>query len=460
MAPRTLISGTPPGLLATAIATALFAAWLPLPFASVTPLSVFLFRLLTAVLLVAAIAFVPLTPRRNSVAGPAAALVLLACLGLLQAHVGSARIVRHDHPESGTPAPVNEAGLISFPFWRPVSVSPWASREAAVNWGAAAGLLLLGGWLGRRRISRRLTGGALLASGAFQVLYGVPRWRGESNEIWGLAVAGSARLRGTFVNPNHLACFLGLVLPLLFAWGWWAVRRAGDEEVWERKLLLAAPPALTWLVLFVALAFTGSRGGLAAAVAAAAAQGVLLATRRRRSSLAPLTALLPAFALGAVAVVGLEQGLGRWLATSPHELTWNARTEVYAATVDLWRKAPLFGTGLGTFADTFPLVEPAASGVAFDHAHNDYLELLATTGVAGAAAVAAGIILLTLRLLRVFRSGNRREDRAAALGALGVLVALATHSLVEFGLSIPAISGSAALIAGLAAGAPTTGTSV
>lgn len=453
MTPRTVLNGQPLGPFLIAGGAALLVLWLPLPFASVTPFGILLFRLSAATLLLAAV-LVPHSWRANPTTLPAAALVLVAVLGLFQAHMGGPGILRQPSQDRAAGPAFAPAETTLLRTWTPTSVSPRASREAALNWGAAAALLALGGWLGRARAHRRLVGGALLAGAVFQLLYGIPRWRAGAAEIWGTAVPAGTRLRGTFVNPNHLACFLGLMVPLLFAWGWWAVHRARREELWERKVLWAAPPMLLWVVLVVAVAFTGSRGGLAAAVAAMAAQAVLLATRRNRSRLAPLAALVPAVALGAVAIVGLEQGLGRWLATSPHELAWNTRTEVFAATVELWRAAPVFGTGLGTFRDAFPLVEPSFSGIAFTHAHNDHLELLATTGLVGAGLVSLGLIALALRLLRVFRGGNRREDRAAALGALGVLIAAATHGLVEFGLSIPAMSGSAALILGLAAGAP------
>jgi len=455
MTPYPQSHGRPRPPLALAIGASLLLLWLPLPFASVTPQGVFIFRLAAALLLLGAGALIPFAPARNPVAIPAAALVLVAGLGLLQARLGCPDILRQHAHNADHAMTENEADLIEFPCWRPFSVSPRASREAALNWASAAALLVVGGWLGRHRMSRRLAGGALLAGGVFQMLYGVPRWRGNTDAIWGAVVAGGDRLRGTFINPNHLASFLGLVLPVLLAWVWWASRRAADQELWERKLLLVAPPALGWLLVFVALAFTGSRGGLAAALATLIAQAVLLATRKRRSKLAPLLAVVPALALGTVAIVGLEQGLGRWLATSPHQLAWNTRTEVFAATVDLWRMAPVFGTGLGTFRDAFPLVEPAFSGIAFTHAHNDYLELLATTGIVGVLALLLGAGALATRIFRIFRVGSRREDRAAALAGMGILVALAVHAVVEFGLSIPAVSGTAALLLGLAAGAPT-----
>ena len=87
------------------------------------------------------------------------------------------------------------------------------------------------------------------------------------------------------------------------------------------------------------------------------------------------------------------------------------------------------------------------------NAHNDVLELLVTTGVVGVALFLSGVVVLIAQLARVLKRGPRSEDRAAALAALGALVALACHSLLDFGLTIPANSVTLAIICGAAAGA-------
>ena len=123
----------------------------------------------------------------------------------------------------------------------------------------------------------------MLAGALFQVFFGARDWFARASTLWGVDLHVPAlRLRGTFVNPNHLAAYLEMALAVAFAWSWWAARRARDEPRLDRRLLLAAPPAMLWLTLFAGLSFTGSRGGLLAAIAAVSAQGVLAAAGRRR----------------------------------------------------------------------------------------------------------------------------------------------------------------------------------
>ena len=79
---------------------------------------------------------------------------------------------------------------------------------------------------GRRR--RRLA--AILMAALIQFLYGMRALTSGQPEIWGVAIQGPAgRLRGTFVNPNHLAYFLEISLTATAGWVFCAVR--GTAEV-------------------------------------------------------------------------------------------------------------------------------------------------------------------------------------------------------------------------------------
>lgn len=432
---------------AAAIGVALLVVWAPLPFGSVVPWAVTVLRSVTLVLAVAAIIAERGANFRHALT-PAAGLLAVAALGWAQSVALPAAVGRVLAPEAAqlraASAPLTGAGG----GWQPLSLAPEMSRAAALSWATFALLLLAAAAAGRRRRNRRVILAAVVAAAVFQVVFGA-RHVGSA-AIWDRVVAGdSGRLRGTFVNPDHAALFLGISLAAAFAWGWAAVRRARHEVEAERRLLLVAPPAAVWLTIFLGLAFTGSRAGLVAAVVGTSAQGLLAARAVRRWRLSPAGIVAAAVGVGVVGVVGLQQGLGRWLATSAHELAWNERLAVDAGAVETWLRSPWLGTGLGTFRESSPLV---LSGVGnwYWHAHNDPLELLATVGLVGFAIVAAAAVLTAGALLRRQRRGRRSEDRAAALAALGALVTLAVHSCFDFGLSIPANAALAAVVIGAA----------
>jgi hypothetical protein len=72
-----------------------------------------------------------------------------------------------------------------------------------------------------------------------------------------------------------------------------------------------------------------------------------------------------------------------------------------------------------------------------EHAENDYLELLAETGVAGLLLAFGAALALAARA----QAGNEATvgslQRSVALGAASGVAALAAHSLVDFNLRIP-----------------------
>ncbi|GAG32270.1 unnamed protein product, partial [marine sediment metagenome] len=239
-----------------------------------------------------------------------------------------------------------------------LSVAPSESRASALLWAAVASCFAAGALVGRHRRQRRLLAAGLAAAALFQVVYGASTL--GTGFIWGVDVLHDpSRLRGTFVNPNHLAMYLEIALAANFAWGWWAVRRFRMEASIERRALWIIPPVLLWLILFTGLAFSGSRAGLLAALAGVCVQGFLVARTLRSWRVGLLGAAAMLLGLGVVVAIGLQQGLGRWMGTSPYDLSWNHRLTVYKATLGLWWEFPWIGTGLGTFQEAFTMVQPA-----------------------------------------------------------------------------------------------------
>jgi len=432
-------------LLAALLALLLLGA--PLPFGGVVAWAAALVAALGCAALVLAAMALDHPAALRPAALPAAALAGLALLGLLQASPlppGAVSALSPEHARLERQA----AGLTGEPVAARLTLAAGPSRRAALGWAAAAAVFLAAAVAGRRRELRRWLAGAVLAGGLFQVFFGAHDWFARARTLWGVDLHASAtRLRGTFVNPNHLALYLEMALPLAFAWTWWAARRAGDEPRAERRVLLLAPPAMIWLTLFAGLSFSGSRAGLLAAMVAVSVQGLLVARgARRRWWVAPLGGLAALAGVALVAALGFQEGLGRLASTTGVDGSLGARLLEYRAALGIWRRFPVTGAGLGTFRDAFPLVQPLELRGTWWHPHSDLLEVLVTGGLLGAALLALGGWWMARRLGTVLRDGGRSEDRAAALAALGILVSLALHENLDFGLTMP---GNAVTLAAL-----------
>ncbi len=205
------------------------------------------------------------------------------------------------------------------------------------------------------------------------------------------------RVIGTFGNPNLLAAFLLLLLPLVwvavYAWLSSSIRLAG------------------WVILaltYVAILQTWSRAGIAAAVLGTAALFTLLGPTGRRLKVGGLTVLIGFVA--AVALV-LMSGAG-------------VRSQVWAAALRLAATHP-FGVGLGRSGTL--IHESVGGSLEFQHAHNTWLNWLVEAGWLGLLAVLATTVLLGLRTWRSSRAGSRLAAASGAgLFAFG-LMSLADH---------------------------------
>jgi O-antigen ligase len=114
------------------------------------------------------------------------------------------------------------------------------------------------------------------------------------------------------------------------------------------------------------------------------------------------------------------------------------------------RDYPVAGTGLGTFGLGFRHYQTTTLEKYVDHAHNDYLEVAAETGVAGAALFFLPILWLLAKMITTFLDDTGRYREAVTLGCIGSTVALLLHSLTDFNLQILANALVFAVVLGIA----------
>ncbi len=432
------------------IPLALLLAWAPLPFGSVTPGFAHLLQGATFLVLAGLALRRPAVPA--AALGAAAGLALIALLGLLQSLAWPIAVVELLSPAHARVALENaELAGLPAPAQAPLSLAPAASRLAALDWLLPAAALLAAAIAARRGAARRLLAAALVGAALLQVLLGVRSWFAGASTLWGVETPLAAlRLRGTFVNPNHLALFLEIALAVV--WGALAAgaERARHERHLEERLVRLALPGLAAVALAGALVFTGSRAGLLAAAAGGLAAGLAATLGRGRRRAAAAAAAALGVGLLTLALFGVRAGsLARLAGSASDESSARARVEAARRTLDLAHEFPLTGSGLGSFAAAFPRVQGALPAT-WRHAHNDWVEVAATTGAAGSL-----VLLLTLavgvRALGRAASGSRRgEERAAGIAAVAALASVAVHSLFDFGLTLPANALALAVVAGVA----------
>jgi O-antigen ligase len=232
---------------------------------------------------------------------------------------------------------------------------------------------------------------------------------------------------GPYVNRNHFAGLVELIAPLGLA----ILMLRGVRR--DQLPLVALFTLLPVGALFLA----SSRGGITSFLAEVALLGLLIWARRgMRRSLAAAAAIVM-LAAGVVAWLGVGRALDRFTSFQKLEVSEARRVSIVK---DAWRiflDHPVRGTGLGTLQVVFPRYESMYDGKVANHAHNDYVELLAETGVIGALCFATFLFLLFRRSWDEIHATLNPQDLALRMGALVACAGLLVHSFVDFNLHIP-----------------------
>jgi O-antigen ligase len=156
-----------------------------------------------------------------------------------------------------------------------------------------------------------------------------------------------------------------------------------------------------------------------------------------------------------VSWLGVKQVLERFSSLQSLEVTSGKRASMRLDTWHIFLDHPWTGTGLGTLQAVFPAYETNYDGKIINHTHNDYLEGLAETGIAGGLCCGAFLGILYFVSLRQLLQRDKPFAAALHLSGLVGCSGFLVHSLVDFNLHIPANAILFLFMAHLATGAVT-----
>src|ERR1043165_1940424 len=388
-----------------------YLCWLPLPFGSVTeraqaPLVIGAL----VICALAAFARVRVIPSRavgeefragrGSLAslGMTPAFKLWIAGGVLFALVVAVQLV---------PLPDALLGAISpqpLPLWS----DPGRAAVHLFRVIAYVAIFLAAALLLRRHRQRAPLAFILGATAVFEAAYGIREAALQRYSIWGWAnKVIFNRVTGTFVNPNHFAHYAAIVMPLgvyIAAQAWHdaapsgAPRRRRLVRLFEKQLIRFGCGVVIAFACLIAILVAQSRGALIAAVAGFAITGAASGGRRhalRRGVLIGVAGV--ALVLVVVLLLGLKISRFQEAETA----TLGGRGVTVGAALSLWKRFPLFGTGLGTFAEVSSMTGAGTAEILINHAHDDYAEIAATTGIAGVLAALVPLFAGYAALLRM-----------------------------------------------------------
>ena len=232
---------------------------------------------------------------------------------------------------------------------------------------------------------------------------------------------------GSYVNHNHYAGLMELLLPIPLVLVLSGLVRGG------KRVLLAFAATLMAASVFLCQ----SRGGMLAVIVETL---FLVIFWMRQFSPRKSAAAFVAFCLitaSFLAWIAPQQVGGRM--TDIHD---PARWLIHRDSIRMFAAHPLLGSGFGSFATMFPRYREFYDGFFINHAHDDYLELLLETGLAGFGVAVWFIVVLYREGFRNFRPAKISPAALISVAALAGCTGLLVHSFTDFNLHIP---GNAAL---------------
>lgn len=330
--------------------------------------------------------------------------------------------------------------------WPTLSYTPFQS----LGWWAF--LLALGLWFVMLKtcfLSHRLLEWSLwvlLALGVIQGLYGmVQALVPNLGVLWiGYLKSGLGNARGTWINRNHFAGFMGMMLPLLLGfclsrvqWGTTLKLKTllESDRIHQHGLFL-----LALAIMALALLFSKSRAGI---IAMLMGMGTFLFLIRGRDRALPkrfwmIIGILSGLTLFYGLRIGFDPIIDRFMALDQG----NSRLDYWKDSLTIIADHPL-GIGLASFKNVFPVynVTSLTETVTPHYLHNDVLQLLVETGWPGFFLIIGSYLVFLADSFRRIRRMDFYGDPLRyfiAVGAFSGLVSMSFHSFFDFNLQIPA----------------------
>lgn len=324
---------------------------------------------------------------------------------------------------------------------RPLSVAPDATWNALYSLAVPAAVLVTAAQL-KLADQMRLMIGLLVFILASSVVT-VAQATGSDVAFYGV----TSTTPGIFANRNHQSALIAIAFPVLASARYFATRVGMMNGRLANILSIALGLSLVPLVIII-----GSRTGLVLCFIAIALLATIVPGQINGSSHSKKFGAAAVKWIGAAVAVGsmvwLTFAASRDVAfTRLGDAQEDGRSAIWRGVAnDLPNWMP-WGSGVGSFADAYQINESKwVLGPKFlNHAHNDWLEVVYTTGVPGCVLLVAGCALFLAGLWRL----RGTHGRASTLARCGIVIIflLALASITDYPIRTPIMASIMSLAA-------------
>jgi len=302
----------------------------------------------------------------------------------------------------------------------------------------------------------------LIVLGSLEAAYGMVQYLTGYQKIFGFTKQFyTDEATGTYINHNHFAGFLELVIPFAAMMVFFHLQSLSAHGVPERRRLRGGRYSLSlhspilfyvfiMILLLIAVVFSRSRMGIFSVLASLILMAFLGRLGGGRRAWMVITLLVIACSMTYAVWIGLDPVISRFETLKPSALEDPyGRAAIWKQASGIIRDYPTVGTGLGTFVVAFRRYQTTSLDFLVDHAHNDYLEVTTDTGTLGAGLLFIPIIVLLFKMILAYVKARNPYRRSVLLACIGGSAALLIHSVADFNLEIPANALLFAVILGI-----------
>jgi O-antigen ligase len=256
------------------------------------------------------------------------------------------------------------------------------------------------------------------------------------HRTWYLERVYATRASGTYVNPNHMAGLLELLLPLALSF-----TLVGRVKPLGRVFL-----GYCALVMLAGIGVSVSRGSWIAITVTLLVFFAVLAIQNAQRL--PALVLMGGLVMGGTFFIARTDYFQKRIKeTFDKGVEQDTRFQLWESTVQMWRDHFWWGVGPAHFDHRFREYRPEEIQKRPDRAHNEFLNLVADWGVAGSVIVFAALACAFTGVFRCWKHVRRSESALDAgqsnrfaffFGSFFGLLAVLIHSAVDFNMQIPA----------------------
>ena len=263
------------------------------------------------------------------------------------------------------------------------------------------------------------------------------------DQIYWFRSGPDARYMGPWVNRSQFAGFMAMLLPVILGIFLYFRPVIDENETLRAKVVdfFSATTsnyqmllAFGIVVILFSILLSLGRAGIIITFLSLVLFYFLLSRKKNRRSWPVVLLFIGGFVLF-ILNFGAEELLSRVndTFTPEGELKFD-RFRTWSDTLQIIKFFWLTGAGFGTFVDVFPVFKTIPNALIYDHAHNDYLELITDGGIIGLTL--AGWFVLAI-LVHGWDMIQRRRDNFSVLVGIGAFVGICSmlfYALSDFNM--------------------------